>query len=108
MYSEPPSSTGSATLIPPNWQPEPSWIKQCAQHNIPEDFLWAALPEFVNYWRDRAQARFSWGNAFYKHVLKLWREEQTRRGSFEQAGEMSASWRPSDAALQILINGGGE
>lgn len=106
VYSEPPSSTGSATLIPPNWQPEPSWIKQCAQHNIPEDFLWAALPEFVNYWRDRAQARFSWGNAFYKHVLKLWREEQTRRGSFEQAGEMSASWRPSDAALQILINGG--
>ncbi len=106
VYSEPPSSTGAATLIPANWQPEPTWIKQCAQHNIPEDFLWAALPEFVNYWRDRAQARFSWGNAFYKHVLKLWREEQTRRGAFEQAGEMSLNWRPSEAALQILHNSG--
>lgn len=113
VYSQPPvshagagGSGGAATLIPPNWQPEETWIRQCQQHNIPEDFLRAALPEFVQYWRDRAQARFSWGNAFYKHVLKLWREEQTRRGAFEQASEMSTSWRPSEAALQILTNGG--
>ncbi|MDF1766425.1 MAG: DnaT-like ssDNA-binding domain-containing protein [Gammaproteobacteria bacterium] len=117
VYSQPPtnnqgaggsgaSSGGAATLIPPNWLPEETWLKQCLQHNIPEDFVRAAVPEFVQYWRDRAQARFSWGNAFYKHVLKLWREEQTRRGAFEQASEMSASWRPSDAALQILGNAG--
>jgi len=99
-------SNGSATLIPANWQPEATWIKQCQQHNIPEDFLWDAVPEFVQYWRDRGQARFSWGNAFYKHVLKLWREEQTRRGAFEQASEMSAAWRPSPQALSILQNAG--
>lgn len=99
-------SNGGATLIPANWQPEATWIKQCQQHNIPEDFLRDAVPEFVQYWRDRGQARFSWGNAFYKHVLKLWREEQTRRGAFEQASEMSASWRPSPQALSILHNAG--
>ncbi len=111
VYTQPPSSSpstsasnGVATLIPANWQPEETWIKQCQQHNIPVDFLRAALPEFVQYWRDRGQARFSWGNAFYKHVLKLWREEQTRRGAFEQASEMSSSWRPSDQALSILHN----
>ena len=97
-------TNGAATLIPANWQPEATWIKQCQQHNIPEDFLRDALPEFVQYWRDRGQARFSWGNAFYKHVLKLWREEQTRRGAFEQVSEMSAAWRPSSPALSILHN----
>ena len=104
--AHPATSNGAATLIPPNWQPEDTWIKQCQQHNIPEEFLRAALPEFVQYWRDRGQARFSWGNAFYKHVLKLWREEQTRRGAFEQASEMSSSWRPSEQALSILHNAG--
>jgi hypothetical protein len=97
-------TNGAATLIPANWQPEATWIKQCQQHNIPENFLRDALPEFVQYWRDRGQARFSWGNAFYKHVLKLWREEQTRRGAFEQVSEMSAAWRPSSPALSILHN----
>lgn len=113
VYSQPPvspagsgGSGSAATLIAANWQPESTWIKQCQQHNIPEEFLREKLPEFVQYWRDRGQARFSWGNAFYKHVLKLWREEQTRRGAFEQASEMSASWRPSPQALSILHNSG--
>lgn len=95
-------SSGSATLIPPNWQPGLDWIKKCQQHSIPEDFIKALVPEFVSYWRERAQARFSWGNAFYKWVLKEWREEQTRKGAFELATEMSPQWRPSDDAIGIL------
>ena len=63
-------SSGSASLIAPNWQPSLDWIKKCQQHNVPEEFVNALIPEFVSYWRDRDQARFSWGNAFYKHVLK--------------------------------------
>lgn len=100
----PPSipSSGSASLIEPNWQPSLDWIKKCQQHNVPEEFVNALIPEFVSYWRDRAQARFSWGNAFYKHVLKEWRNEQTRKGAFELATEMSATWRPSEDAVGIL------
>jgi hypothetical protein len=102
-------SSGSASLIAPNWQPSQDWIKKCQQHNVPEEFANALIPEFVSYWRDRAQARFSWGNAFYKHVLKEWRNEQTRKGAFELATEMSATWRPSEDATGILeisgING---
>jgi hypothetical protein len=102
-------SSGSASLIAPNWQPSQDWIKKCQQHNVPEEFANALIPEFVSYWRDRAQARFSWGNAFYKHVLKEWRNEQTRKGAFELATEMSGTWRPSEDAVGILeisgING---
>ena len=102
-------NSGSASLIAPNWQPSVDWIKKCRQHNVPEEFIHALVPEFVSYWRDRGQARFSWGNAFYKWVLKAWREEQTRKGAFEAATEMSATWRPSEDAVGILeisgING---
>ena len=94
--------SGSASLIAPNWQPNQDWITKCQQHNVPEDFANALVPEFVSYWRDRGQARFSWGNAFYKHVLKEWRNEQTRKGAFELATEMSATWRPSEDAIGIL------
>jgi hypothetical protein len=97
---------GTASLISSNWQPGDDWIKQCRQHNIPEAFILSLVAEFVGYWRERAQARFSWGNAFYKHVLKEWRNEQTRQGAFEQASTMSSEWRPSDDAAGILENAG--
>lgn len=99
-------SSGSATLLAPNWQPSPDWVKKCQQHNVPEEFVHALIPEFVSYWRDRGQARFSWGNAFYKWTLKAWREEQTRKGAYELATEMSAKWRPSEDATGILENSG--
>ncbi len=93
---------GTASLIPPDWQPDQTWIRQCKQHNIPEQFAYDAVPEFISYWRDRGQARFSWGNAFYKHVLKQWRDEQTRQGAYELSSVMSAQWRPSEDAVGIL------
>ncbi len=96
------TASGSASLIAPNWQPGQDWIRKCKQHAIPEPFIHAQVAEFVGYWRDRGQARFSWGNAFYKHVLKEWRNEQTRKGAFEMATEMSAQWRPSEDAIGIL------
>jgi len=55
-------NSGSASLIAPNWQPSLDWIKKCKQHSIPEEFVHALVPEFVSYWRDRGQARFSAGD----------------------------------------------
>lgn len=95
-------SSGSASLIAPDWQPSLDWIKQCQQHNIPEEFIHTLVPEFVRYWRDRRKAQFSWGNVFYRWARKEWREEQSRRGAFELATEMSATWRPSEDAIGIL------
>ena len=96
----------SATTISSKWEPDDNWIRLCKQHAVPEDFARRLVPEFVNYWRERGQARFSWGNAFYKHVIRQWREEQTRRGTYELMSTMSAEWRPSLDASGILINSG--
>lgn len=100
------ASAQGASYIPANWQPSQDWIKQCKQQNIPEDFVQQLVAGFVMYWRDRKQSRFSWGNAFYKHVVREWRSEQTRRGLSELDTQMTAQWWPSEDALSILENAG--
>ena len=98
--------SAGASAIPGNWEPGGNWVRLCKQHSIPEDFVHKLVPEFVNYWRERGQSRFSWGNAFYKHVIREWREEQTRQGAHESASTMSAEWWPSVDATGILENSG--
>ncbi|MEX2333742.1 MAG: DnaT-like ssDNA-binding domain-containing protein, partial [Pseudohongiella sp.] len=97
---------GSAAYIAPDWQPGDEWLSLCRQHGVPDAFARELVPGFVMYWRDRAQSRFSWGNAFYKHVLREWRQEQTRRGAAELETTMSAQWQPSQDAVEILCNAG--
>lgn len=92
--------------LPADWQPGEEWLTQCRMHNIPDAFSLAQVPEFVGYWRDRGQTRFSWGNAFYKHVLRRWRQEQTERGARENATTMARDWMPSADAVEILANAG--
>lgn len=96
------TATGTASLMPPNWQPDDGWIQQCKQQGIPEPFARALVTEFVAYWRERGQTRFSWGSAFSKYALKRWREEQTRKGAFELASAMCAEWQPNGDAVGIL------
>ena len=100
------ASHGTAGYISTDWQPDSEWLSLCRQHGVPDEFSLSLVPGFVMYWRDRAQSRFSWGNAFYKHVLREWRMEQTRRGSVELDAPMSASWLPSADAVSILRNAG--
>ncbi len=98
--------TGGASLMPPHWQPEAEWVQYCLQQGVPEAFVHSLVPEFVSYWRDRAQARPSWGMAFYKHAIREWRTEQSRQGAWENSGTMSPNWRPSEDALGILVSSG--
>jgi DnaT DNA-binding domain len=104
IFQAPP--TQGASYIPANWQPGDDWIRQCRQQNIPEEFVRQLVPGFVMYWRERRQARFSWGNAFYKYVLREWRQEQSHRGVSELDTDMSVDWWPSAEAVTILENAG--
>lgn len=103
----PPSGNrAGASFIPPNWEPSREWIEKCRQHGIPEEFARSRIDEFVLYWRERGQSRFSWGNAFYKHVLREWRNEQNQRGFGRREAAMSPDWWPDEEAVQILVNAG--
>ena len=98
-----PRATGP---IPPDWRPDAEWVKQCRQLSIPEDFIHAQVARFVLYWRDRGEARYSWGNEFVKHVLKQWRQEQASAAARERFGSMGPDWRPDWVTVDILVRDG--
>ena len=92
--------------ISPDWQPDEEWVKQCRQLNVPEDFVHAQVARFVLYWRDRGEARYSWGNEFVRHVLKQWRDEQATAAARERFGTMGPDWRPDWVTVDILVRDG--
>ncbi len=97
---------GTTGPIAPDWQPDAEWIKQCRQLNIPDNFIHGEVSRFVLYWRERGEARHSWGNEFVKHVLKQWREQQTAEAARERFRDMGWNWRPDEVAVEILARDG--
>jgi len=93
--------------LPPMWQPETEILRQLDQYNIPVQFINDQLPEFSTYWSERNEPQFSWGSKFIKHVLRLWREHQTKATKLSQQIPMCADWQPSEDAMNILIQQAG-
>jgi len=85
-----------------NWQPEPDLLQQLAQYGIPHRFSLDQVPEFVTYWLERGTPQYSWSAKFLKHVLRLWREEETRSHQMLREVCIDSDWRPSEDALDIL------
>ena len=92
----------STRPIPPDWRPENDVLQQLAQYNIPAAFIADQLPEFITYWTERGEPRYSWGSKFIKHVLRLWRAQQTETARRGQDMLMSRDWQPSQDAMDIL------
>lgn len=121
-----PQIAQGANLIPPHWQPDQELLRQIAQYNIPQEFVWQQLPEFVTYWRERGETSHSWGAKFLKDVLHKWRNYETqnarqqREDNERQARDrdseflkrdqeiaMHSQWRPSRDALEVLVKHAG-
>lgn len=100
-------STGNnfrrSNLISPQWQPDQELMTQLAQYAIPDYFVRQQLPEFVTYWRERAEPHHAWGAKFLKHVVRQWREHESGLFQREQDIAMRADWRPSRDALELLV-----
>ncbi len=84
------------------WQPENDLLAQLAQYGIPQDFALEQVGEFVTYWTERNEPRYSWGSRYLKHVLRLWRKQETRSARQSKEVAMSEDWQPSADALDIL------
>lgn len=92
-----------AQPIAPNWQPGEEVYVQLAQHNIPNQFARAQIPEFVTYWRDQGQAAHSWNAKFMQQVIRKWREQETDFSRREREQPMTSGWRPSSDAIDVLV-----
>ncbi|MEX2365746.1 MAG: DnaT-like ssDNA-binding domain-containing protein, partial [Pseudohongiellaceae bacterium] len=101
------ASSGRATYIPPDWQPNEELFQQCCQqHSIPREFVEQRVKSFVMYQRERRKTQYSWHQTFLKYIIREWRNEQSYRGAKELEAEMSAAWQPSDDAISILEHAG--
>ena len=96
-----------AKTLPSRWLPETETLRQLNQYNIPDQFISDQLPEFITYWTERNEPQFSWGSKFIKHVLRLWRNNQTQATKLSQQTTMQANWAPSEDATHILTKQAG-
>lgn len=97
----------SKNFIAPNWQPDDITLGQLAQHTIPSHFAQQHIPEFVAYWRERGDKHHSWSSKFIQHVLRKWRDYETKQHKRDQESAMRNGWQPSIDALEILVGQAG-
>lgn len=97
----------ASNLIANQWQPCRDTLRQLAQYNIPQAFIEQQIPEFVTYWSERGEPRYSWGSQFIKRVLRSWRDEQQKTARQNKESLMSREWQPSADALEILTRQAG-
>jgi len=84
------------------WQPAPDVVAQLNQYGIPQQFVQAQLPEFVTYWSERGDPQHSWNSKFLKHVMRNWRQEESRSHKQSLENIMHGDWQPSPDAVDIL------
>ena len=94
--------TTIAQPLPRQWQPDNDLLAQLAQYGIPRSFTLEQVGEFVTYWTERNEPRHSWGARFLKHVIRQWREQESRDYRLSQESVMTMDWRPSLEAMEIL------
>ena len=94
-------------FIAPSWQPDREILGRLAQHNIPANFAFEQVPEFVNYWRERGEPAHSWGSKFIQHTIRKWREFEAEQNARSREVPMSHNWRPSEEAMDVLTRHAG-
>ena len=113
-----PDQSARANRIAPNWQPDENTLKQLAQQGVPREFALQHCGEFVQYWRERDEPRHAWGNKFIQRVMQLWRQHEIHQARLSSVDKldfaisnpesaMTGYWRPSEDAMNLLINQAG-
>ena len=85
-----------------DWQPSEDAIDILAKGEIPEDFSYDAVPEFVLYWSERGDLGKTWNSRFVSHVKRQWQRcTQTLRQDGEPSA-ISTVWQPLGDVYDIL------
>ena len=100
------SSRGTLTTLPANWQPDATLFLQCAQRNIPREFVERELGAFRLDQRDRNKKEYSWHHSFLKWVVAAWEKQRSALSARVLESSMPPDWQPSEEAVSILEHGG--
>lgn len=99
-------SNGRAQPLPGNWVPEPAVYQQCAQRNVPREFVDRCLSPFLIYHRERGSTQYSWQRAFLNWVIADWEKQRAQQNARVLESSMGPDWQPSEEAVSILEHGG--
>lgn len=97
-----PSRYQGTRPIQSGWQPDADLIAQLGQYSIPSAFAYDQVAEFVTYWSERNEPKHSWSAKYLKHVLRLWREQQSEDNRRSKEITVTNDWRPSLDAMELL------
>jgi hypothetical protein len=93
-----------ASIISPQWQPGTECIELLqTQCEMSAEFINAQLPEFVLYWRNRAEPKHSWDSIFIRHLKYVWARQHQLSGNDErqQASNQQRSTRDISLTEQL-------
>ncbi len=96
------SANPTASIIGQDWQPSPECLdllqNQC---EMALEFVQAQIPEFVLYWRNRAEPKHSWDSIFIRHLKYIWaRQHQLSAGHSGANNGQNEKQQPGDRPSQ--------
>ncbi len=84
------------------WQPSTEATEILVRSGIDQDFVAAAVPEFILYWRERGDVCNTWDSRFIAHVRRQWARYESSNQFNTEPQRISADWQPSEDVYDIL------
>lgn len=93
-----------ATPIPAHWSPRQETMDDLHAQRIPRQFVLDQIGEFISYWQATGEAHLAWDTKFIQRVQTRWSDMEAKRNIANREFAIFDGWRPSQDALDIMIN----
>ena len=88
--------------IDADWLPSTEALEILVRSGIDQDFVTAAVPEFILYWRERGDVCNTWDSRFIAHIRRQWARYESSNQFNTEPQRISADWQPSEDVYDIL------
>jgi hypothetical protein len=85
-----------------DWQPGTEALEILVRSGIDQDFVAAAVPEFILYWRERGDVCNTWDSRFIAHIRRQWARYESSNQFNTEPQRIAADWQPSEDVYDIL------
>ena len=94
------------SVIPTDWKPHESVIKQLADTGIPRWWIMQETPKFVLFWSESKTVRSSWVATFIVYVKVEWDRYINNYDETTNYRALPTDWIPSDITVKDIMKEG--
>jgi len=91
-----------AKLIPSAWAPMESTVISLQDQNIPREFIFENLKEFITYRLQSGDRELSWDSKFIQNIQNRWADAEARKNVSSKEFPIFPQWRPSADAIEVM------